>query len=302
MGSGSFGNSCSLDKEFLIWIVKVLNDWGVKSIEFAGGGEPMMNSFMLDAVKRKDKDSLPIEMSMITNGNYKLYQEEVGLLAQNMRWIGFSIDAGNKEDFKKVHGISGFENTIANIEAISTAATKSRSLCDIGYKFLIHEHNVKGLYDAAKLAKEIGARHFHARPLHRTDAYDDLTVSIALELVGKAMSDFDDENFSVFGVQHKFTNTWNKSLPFKKCLASPLMAIIMADKTLCACCDRRDSKSLHIGKLESPKDIIKLWGSERHREVVKNINVKECPRCIFTYYNELMEKAFVNDDMCRNFV
>jgi len=299
-GAGSLGNLSTLSQEFMTGMINVLDRWGVKGLCIAGGGEPMMNKTkLMQAIH--DADYEDMEFSMVTNGNYHLDDEDIKLLAQ-FRWIGFSVDAGDDKDFTAVHGVRGFGQVLNNIITIAHESKRNRTNCDIGFKFLIHEKNYRGIYRAVEIAKSHGVRHFHCRPLHRPDRYPDYVIEKSLELLDRARADFEDESFSVFGIQHKFTNSWEKSLPFTKCYVTPLTAVIMADQSLGLCCDRRDSRRLNLGKLKSPEDIITIWGSERHKELVDNIDVSECPRCVYTYYNELVERAFLRDDTCRSFV
>ena len=50
-----------------------------------------------------------------------------------------------------------------------------------------------------------------------------------------------------------------------------------------------------------PSEILKVWNSDFHKNMVKNIDINKCPRCTFGAYNEIVEKVIINDSMCKLF-
>ena len=49
-------------------------------------------------------------------------------------------------------------------------------------------------------------------------------------------------------------------------------------------------------------NIIEFWNSKEHKEIMDNINVNNCTKCTFAGYNEIIEKVFIQDNMCRNHI
>ena len=49
------------------------------------------------------------------------------------------------------------------------------------------------------------------------------------------------------------------------------------------------------------EEIRRMWNTEKHKELIRSIDVNKCPRCTFGIYNEMVEKVFIKDMMCRKF-
>src|SRR4030042_2663759 len=105
----------------------------------------------------------------------------------NCRWVGVSVDAGTRETFKKIHNVDYFDKVIENLRLLVKTKKETGSKIDIAYKFLITPENWHELYEACKLAKEIGVRDFHARPvdLERKDFTQAIDLNYNIEEIHK---------------------------------------------------------------------------------------------------------------------
>ena len=74
---------------------------GVKSVMFAGEGEPLLHKNISEFVENAKNYGL--DVSITTNGT-RLTHEKANLILPFLSWIRFSIDAGSKESYAKVHG------------------------------------------------------------------------------------------------------------------------------------------------------------------------------------------------------
>jgi len=86
-----------------------LQKMGTKSITFTGGGEPLMNpdfNLMVSLAK-----SLGFQIGLVTNG---LLLHKVEHL-EDFLFIRVSLDAYNREDYKKVKGVDAFDVVLRNI-------------------------------------------------------------------------------------------------------------------------------------------------------------------------------------------
>ena len=130
-------------------------------------------------------------------------------------------------------------------------------------------------------------------------------MPLAYNEAQKAMA-LNDADFLVICSMSKFQDYWNGERAYNKCRATPLLGLFGADGNIHLCCDRRGHKGMILGSYNGKKRPIyyikKLWGSEEHRELIKNIKLSECPRCRYTKYNEIIENVFIKDNMHRNFL
>ena len=296
-----------LSKDELLELADFIKDWGVRSTCVAGGGEPYMNKHTSDLLIRCKENGL--SNSIITNGSL-LTHLDINVIANTCRWVGISMDASSVETYNKVKGISNdkiFDKVLDNISEIRGTIDSIGSDCDIGYKFLLHPFNQHEIYNAAVLAKSVGADDFQVRPV----GWENMTLakgklewnfeSINSQL--EKMFELEDDNFHVYGIRHKYANDLKKKVNFNKCRASSLHPAFCADGKLYSCIDMRGKKELVIcDYLPEIKNVLKHWNSKGHKAILNNINVNSCTKCTFAGYNEIIEKVFIQDTMCRNHI
>lgn len=299
-----------ISEDHLIRLADFYAEWGIKSSCVAGGGEPLTNpgtkKFLRELKKRN------IEIGLITNG-YLIDDEYVDIISECCRWVGFSMDAGTASTYNTVKGISingAFERVICNIQKICDRIKTTNSTCEPCYKYLLHPLNAQEIYQAAVLAKSIGVHDFQMRPV----GWDNISKTC-----GKSINDFnpllnsidkqveqalsiEDDSFHFYGVRHKFQPDMKRKVDFHRCWTLPLILVFGADGYCHLCFDRRGDKKLILcSHYPDPHEVLKHWGSERHKEILREIDVSKCPRCTYGPYNEIMEQVFLKDKMCRNF-
>ena len=124
-----------------------------------------------------------------------------------------------------------------------------------------------------------------------------INIDILNEQIGKAHS-LGTDTFHVYSVRHKFTNTLKKK-PRSHCWATPLTSTWLATGEVVACVDLRDEdyNTLCNYFTDGLAKVREVWGSEYHRNIIKTINERldRCKRCTNGGYNDLIEKAFIDD-------
>ncbi len=300
---------------------------GVDAICIAGGGEPLINPSVEEFVDRLVYNG--IEVGMVTNG--ALINKYIDALSQ-CTWVGVSIDAATKETYNKLKRLPEdsniFDKVIENIAILSDYAKRQNKKLGykhpsygVSYKYLLYKDNIAEVYEAAKLAKEIGCKNIHFRPAGTTwdklGTEQEITFSkeeIALfnEQITKAL-ELDDDTFSVYGITHKFNSQFERANYFEKCYAIFMTAVIEPPAgpdapedsfVLALCCDRRGDKKLELASnITDVNEINNLWGSEKHWKIHDKIAVElECPRCTYQPHNQIYEQVILNDSMTYKFI
>ena len=238
------------------------------------------------------------------------------VIASTSRWCGISLDAATAETYRKVKGIKNtalFDKVCYNVQMLNKAKLEiPRTIrCDTAAKFLVHPLNVGEIYQAAKLARDLGFDHFHVRPVgldnlpdgNALSSRDMAAIADRINEQFEAIQTLNTDTFMVFGVRHKFNPDFTRKVSFKKCRAIPLICTFEADGNLGICFDRRGDKSLTLCRWDGdPNEVIRQWGTPRHKAILEAIDpLKDCPRCTFTPYQEAIEEAIEKDSMCRNF-
>jgi MoaA/NifB/PqqE/SkfB family radical SAM enzyme len=300
---------------------------GVQAVCIAGGGEPLLNTAtasFIDALIDRD-----IEVGIVTNGS--MINKYIDSLS-HCTWVGVSVDAGKSSTFNKLKGLSPESDTFERIiESISTLVDYSRRhnnklgykhpAYGVSYKYLLYRDNIGEVYEAAKLAKEIGCKNIHFRPAGTTwdkiGTDEEVTFSqedifLFNEQIEMAL-ELGDQSFGVYGVTHKFDSQFSRANFFDKCYALFMTAVIEppAEKdappdslVMGVCCDRRGDEKLELAKnIQNVEDINQLWGSDAHWQMHDRIIVeKECPRCTYQPHNQIYEQVILNDSMTHKFI
>ena len=298
-----------MTKEHLKNLIDFMADWGVRGVCIGGGGEPLMNKAAWDLPSYIHSKGM--KSSFATNGS--LINEYVAKEMMNCRWVGVSVDSGTRETFKQVHGVDHFDRVIANLENLVKVKKETGSKVDIAFKFLITPQNWGDLYSACKLAKEIGVRDFHARPvdLERKDFEQAMQLNYDIEEIQRLFQKCHElengEEFRIFTVMHKYDPNFRVQHTFSNCISSPLMIQACSDGNVYVCADHRIEERFKLcSHFPEPEEIKKVWGGEKHKKLLKSICVdKECGRCTYGEYARQIEELALQegeeDPMCLDF-
>jgi MoaA/NifB/PqqE/SkfB family radical SAM enzyme len=294
----------------LIDLHKFLLDWGILAFCEGGGGEPTIRknlSEILWLIKKANRQS-----SIATNAlgfNDKL----IATIANCCRWVGISVDSARKETYKNIRGVDLFDKTINNMSLLIKKVKETNSLCEVSYKFLITPWNYTEIYDACKLAKEIGVRDFHCRPADLShQGMGDIKLNDYNYAISNIKEQFEkchelrNKNFRVITAIHKFDNSFKPIKRFSQCYAMPILIQCCPDGNVYGCVDQRLVDKFNLGSyLPNPKNILNFWGGGKHYNLVFGNTVKNCNnRCTFTKYCLQAEKLVFEekeDYMCKWF-
>jgi MoaA/NifB/PqqE/SkfB family radical SAM enzyme len=299
------------------WKAKDDHKTSVESVCIAGGGEPLINKGVGRLIESLIVSK--IEVGVVTNGTLiHNFLEQLSLCT----WLGVSVDCAREDTFYKLKG-NGFKKVIENIELINCFCSKEGSFLGrdgqgygVSYKYLMTPENVDEIYEAAELAKNIGCRNFHLRPMgipwNQLDSkeapkYKD-QLNKAIEQIEKARQDFENESFGVFGITHKFDEKMAINNKFDECKAVFMTAVFTPNNKslgfdLGLCCDRRGDSSLILqSSIQDPYEIIDFWGSEKHWDIAEKINVNKCPRCTYQPHNRIFKHVIEEDLMTYRFI
>ena len=322
-----------ISKEGLEQLADFLGQWEVdgfkvKSVCGGGGGEPLINPHTSDFINRATQNGLKV--GVVTNGT-QIHNHLDALVKCD--WVGVSVDAAYQHTYKKVKGADKFPQVIKNIRELVKASQGAPYVHPLGdegngrgvfFKYLLRPETVNEVYYAAKLAKSLGCRGMHIRPI--APPWGDLEKAAAEgATIPNRFSDDDisrfrkrltsareleDDKFHIYGVTHKFDGTFAPTHDFKSCNAAYMSMVVMppsstfggAQYDITTCCDRRGDDTLTAKNLMNAGQIANYWGSEVHRYVAETIDVTKCPRCTFSPHQKIFENAVEVDNMTTDFI
>ena len=304
------GNRKMPDKH-IVDLLKFFSEWEIDghrtvSACYGGGGEPTLHPFLPEALFLSNQ--LGIKPSIATNG-INFYDKLIEASAQTCRWIGFSVDAATEETYVKLKQVNKFKQVLKNIEKVVKKVRDNNCNNDISYKFLIFDFNQHEIFEACKIAKDLGVKDFYARvaDFGHQGVKEKIANPYNVELIKEQFEKChqkETKNFRVFTSVHKFNPDFTPKRNFSQCYAAPLNLQINPNYNLFFCVDTRNLEFYKLGEHYDVSNIAKIWGGEKHYNLTFRDGCKNCKsRCTWTIYNYLCEKLAIEnkDPLCRDF-
>lgn len=281
-----------MDSGLMGKIVKTLHKWKTRAACIGGGGESLLNNDTYELINRLC--NVGIDAGVVSNGS--IIKNVECLL--KCKWVGFSVDAATSKTHSIMKGMpeSEFEKVLENIKKLTRKNT------EISYKYLLHPNNYSEIYEASKIAKDIGCNLIHIRPgadpwfnkESNSFSFTEDKIRRVREDVERARSDFEDSTFRIYGITHKFNPNFSVKKSFSKCYACFVTCVIDSRGMVGLCCDRRGDSKLDLCHIDL---IDEFWGSKKHLEIHNQICVGACPRCTYSHINEIFENVIIEDKM-----
>ncbi|EKD26355.1 MAG: hypothetical protein ACD_79C01242G0004 [uncultured bacterium] len=255
---------------------------GVKSIMFAGEGEPLLHKNIAEIVKHTKKSG--IDVAFTTNGvllNEKISKE----ILPYTEWIKISITAGTRKTYAKIHQTkeSDFDKVIENITNAVKIKQNENYQCSIGMQLLLLPDNYNEVELLADIGKKTGCDYLVVKPysqhlMSKTAKYKDIEYKDAKKLCEKLES-YNSENFKIiFRIQAM--NNWNqKEKKYEHCYALPFWSYLDSSGNVWACsCYLTDDK-FNLGNIYS-QSFEEICNSFKRSQIMKwsenELNTKEC--------------------------
>ena len=277
--------SVMLGVDMLVGRLAEMGRLGVKSIMFAGEGEPLLHK-KINEIVRATKDA-GIDVSFTTNAtvlNDAFVRQSLSLTS----WIKVSINAGSANSYAKIHQTKGrdFERVINNLKH-AVEYKKAHGLgCTIGAQSLLLPENAHEMEALALICRdEIGLDYLVVKPYSQhmfseTHVYENVDYSAYLAMAD-ALEKLNTECFHVVfreNAMRKYME--DEGARYKKCNATPFFwAYVMADGAVYGCSAYLLDKRFEYGNLNE-QSFQAIWEGERRKanfQYVKNeLDIKEC--------------------------
>ena len=277
--------SRSLSLEMLKDRLPEMGRLGVKSIMYAGEGEPLLHKHINEIVQCTYDSGISI--SFTTNGtamDEAFIEKSLG----KSEWIKVSLNAGSSQTYAEVHQTKekDFHFVVDNLKKAVKFKQDNNISCTIGVQTLLLPENTDEMCDLAKLCRdEIGVDYLVVKPysqhsFSKTRQYEDIDYSDSLSL-GEKLSSLGTNDFSVVFRGHTIKKyALADDERYSKCNSTPfLWGYVMADGAVYGCSAYLLDERFEYGNLNELtfKDI---WQGEKRRKnfhyVLKELDIKEC--------------------------
>jgi len=257
-----------LDTQMLKTRLTELAGLGLKSVMFAGEGEPFLHRDMPQiAVHAKDSG---IDVSFTTNAAL-FFPEKADICLEKTAWLKVSINAGTPKTYAAMHRTKeeDFNIVLRNMEYAAKLKAKRGLSCTLGMQMILLPDNAAEAETLAKTAKAAGMSYlvikpYSQHPLSKTNKYKSVKYTEYAELAEK-LRGYNTKDFSVIfrlNTMHK----WDEAdKPYKRCLALPFWTYIDAGGNVWGCSMFLGDERMRYGNInETP--FREIWEGEKRKK------------------------------------
>lgn len=246
---------------------------GVKSVMFAGEGEPLLAKGLPLQVEAAARAGLDIALT--TNAVLLTPQRAAALLPRT-RWIKASCNAGTPDTYAAVHGTSprDFSRVVDNLSRAVAARKEHGWGCAIGVQMLLLPENIAEAGELARICRDvIGADYLVLKPhsqhaFTRDTRYRDWSER-PLEAAGdleRLAETFSTPDFEVV-FRGRAVARASRDKPYAACGATPFFwAYVASGGDLYACSAYLGDPRFCLGNLREAT-FRELWEGEGRRRV-----------------------------------
>ena len=263
-----------LDKEVLKKRLSEMGTLGLKSIMYAGEGEPLLHKEIVDIILHTKKAG--IDVAITTNG-VLLNKEFVDKTLGSIEWIKISINAGTKETYSKIHGTkpNDFDRVIENMRYAVKVRREKGYKTTLGMQLLLLPENWHEVEILAQKAKDIGMDYLIIKPysqhlLGKSTTYKDVKYSDYSHL-SDTLEQLNDENFNVV-FRMDSMNKWDDGKhEYEKCLALPFWSYIDAGGDVWGCSCYLNDERFYYGNIND-NTFETIWDSDKRKMSLKFVD------------------------------
>ncbi|MDD5560565.1 MAG: radical SAM protein [Candidatus Omnitrophica bacterium] len=255
---------------------------GVKSIMYAGEGEPFLHKDITEIIAFTKRSGVDVAVT----SNAVLFNEKIAdRTLPYLSWIKVSINAGKASTYAKIHRTmpGDFDKVIKNMAYAVKVRNNKGYPCTLGMQIILLPDNYKEVVLLAERTKAMGmdylvVKPYSQHPLSKTRVFKDIKYDQYLNLSEK-LKRFNDKRFNAVFRLYSMKKWDDAERNYKHCLALPFWAYIDAGGDVWACSMYLKSSKFLLGNIykNSFRDI---WESKKHGRLnhwaASKLNTREC--------------------------
>jgi radical SAM protein with 4Fe4S-binding SPASM domain len=211
---------------------------GLKSVMYAGEGEPLLHKDMVE-ITRHGK-SVGIDQAFTTNAT--LMKPAISERIMDVTsWIKVSCNAGTPESYAKVHRTKAahFDQVLSNLEAAVEIRARHGYDCTLGMQILLLPETRGEVVRLAETARDIGldylvVKPYSQHPKSNTDEYKDIEYT-NVDGLSEELDAVRTESFQPILRLNTIKKWQEKDRPYERCLGLPFWSYMDAGGNIWGC-------------------------------------------------------------------
>lgn len=260
-------NSKLLNKDVLLDNLKELAPRGLKSIVYAGDGEPLIHRDAPEIINTTK--AYGIDAALSTNG-VLLTSDVSRECLKSLTWVRFSTAGITKETYNKIQRgkEDDLDKVLVNMQDAVRVKRDQKLHTTLGVQLLLLPDNKNELVEMGKVLREIGVDYFTIKPFmqHPQNQHImNVDYSEMLELE-KEVDELNTDDFKVYFRGHAMQKqTCDRG--YDRCWALPFMVYLNAAGDVYSCIRILGRDELKYGNLYE-KSFVDIWEGSHRQEVI----------------------------------
>jgi len=257
---------------------------GIKSIMYAGEGEPLLYRHINELTKISFESG--IDVAFTTNA-VMLTEKFAENSLQYVSWIKASIDAGTEETYTKIHRTrkEDFRKVINNLKKAVQWRNSNGLKCTIGAQILLLPENAQEVETLAKICRdEIGLDYLIVKPYSQhsfsmTKKYQSIDYAQFTDLSPR-LEKFNNSKFRLIFRSHAIKKYIAQKKTYSICYSTPFFwAYVMANGDVYSCSAYLKDKRFFLGNLHR-QSFRNIWQGEKRKHnfllIQDTLSISEC--------------------------
>ena len=270
------------DPEIISKRIAEMGRLGLKSIMFAGEGEPFLHPAMPQIAN--STKAAGVDVAFTTNAAL-FTKEKCDACLKSVTWLKVSINAGTPETYAKIHGTrpDDFNRVLENMAYAAELKRKKKLSCALGMQLVLLPDNVGEAATLAAKAKKIGMDYlvikpYSQHPQSKTRIYSKVKYS-GYEKLAKSLEKFNGNGFSVVFRLNTMKKWDEADKGYDRCLALPFWTYVDADANVWGCSMFLGDEKFRYGNLYK-NTFREIWEGEKRKKslayVCKGLDASRC--------------------------
>ncbi len=264
-------NPVMLSQEVMEKNLKIFGQKGIKSIIYAGEGEPLVNPAAPDIINKTKENG--IDAAMSTNG-VLFTREKAKECLKSLSWVRFSIAGATDATYEKIHQCKkgDLQKVLKNLEDIVAVKREQKLNTTLGAQLLLLPENKDEVVALAKILRDIGFDYFTVKPFSQhPSSKAKLSVDYSeADEIGREVRQFETDDFKIY-FRSKSIENLNMEKPYNVCDGLNFMTYIDAEGDVFPCIVFMGQKDFVYGNIYKQK-FSEIWESEQANNLRKKFN------------------------------
>ncbi|MCI9004060.1 MAG: radical SAM protein [Lachnospiraceae bacterium] len=257
-----------MDGEVLKKRLREFAEKGVKSIIYAGEGEPLLNRNAVDIINETKRHGMDTAMS--TNGVLLTPEASKDCLS-SLTWVRFSTAGITDESYEKIHQCKkgDLQIVLHNMQEAVRVKKEQRASTTIGVQLLLLPDNKNEVVAMAKELKKIGVDYFTVKPFSQHPQSGNILQVDYKEMmeVEEELREIEEEDYKIYFRAYAMKKLACKR-EYAQCLALPFMVYIDAKGNLWPCIVFMGKEELSYGNLYE-ESLEEIWEGDRRKKLIR---------------------------------